>query len=367
MTTSRISGMMLFAGMVLLSGGCKTTNQAASPAAPKVKFNRLFSWGIPKDEKTAARYASAGVTDTMVRNKKEYDLALKYGMTPYWKCFLPAGPHRQVMTPEEEKHYTYINGLDLDRKLRYSERAKIIHQRRIEKQHRYGGEMVTEIDTLPKDIPCFISDEGLELSRKKVDLILKDAPSDAGGIYMDYIGYMNHHGCYCEQCLSKYQKYLAERNLKDSPENKAAFYREKMVEYYNRVIDYVKSKRPNFKIVVHIYPDFKDDHLFGNRTKADYCGQTVSWYFKFDNSKIKKYTDFVLNHAKDYYSSVEGIPFIGVSTNKNGTLGYKTPEEIEQELRIILAAGGNTVMVCNGEAILEPGYYEVFRKYCGKE
>jgi len=353
-------------GLILLLPGCKTAEE--SDVIANVKFDRLFCWGEPKNEQTAARYASAGVTDIAVRNKEQYDLAMKYGMTPYLKTFTPAGPHPQVMTEDETKHFDYINGKDLDRKLPRVERVKLIDRRRIEKQHRYGGEPVTKIDTLNSvTIPCFISDDDFALTRKKIDQFLKDAPPHLAGIFIDYVGYMNHYGCYCKYCLLKYQKYLADRKLKDTPENKTAFYQEKLVEYYNRVIDYIKSSHPNYKMVVHIYPDFRNDPLYGNRTKADYCGQTVSWYFKWDEGKIRKYTEYVLSHAKDYYPTVEGIPFIGINEKENSSLAHKTPAEVEQELRIILASGSRTVMVCNGEAILEAGYYEIFKKYCGRE
>ncbi len=355
----------LLLGLILLLTGCRTTEESA--AAANMKFNRLFCWGSPGNEKNAERYAAAGVTDIVVQNKKQYDLALKYGMTPYWKGFTPAGPYPQVMTEEETKHYNYINGNDLDYKLSSAERMKILHARKIEKQHRYGGEPVAETDTLNTKILCFISDEDFALSRKKIDSLLKDAPPRVAGIFVDYLGYMNHHGCYCKNCIQKYQQYLADRKLKDTPENKTAFYRENLVEYYNRVIDYIKSNHPNYKIVAHIYPDFRNDPLYGNRTKVDYCGQTVSWYFKWDENKIRKYTEYVVNHAKDYFPFVEGIPFIGINQAKNSSLAHKTPEEVEHDLRTILSAGGRTVMVCNGSAILEPGYYEVFRKYCGKE
>ena len=355
--------MAVFFIICLLIGGCKTDDVSAG----KMKFERLFCWGTPNNEKNAKRYASAGVTDIIVSSKKQYDLALKYGMNPYWKVFTPTGPHKQVMAPEEEKNHAYINGKDLDKKLSRSERGKILRQRRIEKQHRFGGEMVVENDTLHADMQCFISDEGLVLARKKLDQILAAAPKGSKGMFLDGIGYVNHKGCYCKQCLLKYEKYLSDRKLADTPENQTAFYREKLVQYYNGIIDYIKSKRPDYKIGAHLWPDFKEDPLFGNRIKVDYCGQTVSWYFKWNEEKIRKYTDFVLNHARDYYSFAEGIPFIGVSQYKTGALGYKTPEDVERELKIIFEAGGRTVMVCNGNAILQDGYYEVFRKYCGKE
>ena len=163
-----------------------------------------------------------------------------------------------------------------------------------------------------------------------------------------------------------YQDYLAKHKLSVTPENQTAFYRQKIVEYYDKVITYVKSKHPHFKFVVHIYPDFKNDPLYGNRTKADYCGQTVSWYFRFDPAKIRQYTQYVVKQAQDYHNFVQGVPFIGLNTKSSSSLGYKTPQQVESELQTILAAGGRTLLVCSGSAILQDGYYEVFKKYCTK-
>ncbi|MBP5639651.1 MAG: hypothetical protein J6X55_09245 [Victivallales bacterium] len=357
------NGIVILSMIVLLCG-CRTTEP--NIVRGNAKFNRLFCWGRPVNEENARRFALAGVTDIIVENRTQLDLALKYGMTPYWKCFHPAGPHRQVMSPEEEKFHDYINGKDLDSHLPSAERNMILHKRKIEKKHRYGGEMEADIDTLNGNIQCFISDTGLEMTKKRLDAILDLAPSEAKGMCLDYLGYMNHRGCYCDGCMAKYKEYLSSRKLPDSIDNQTSFYLEKLVEYYNDVIDYIKSRRPDYKIIVHIYPDFKNDPLYGNRTKADYCGQTVSWYFKWNPEKITKYTKFVVEHARDYHSNAEGIPFIGLSTDATSSLGSKTPEEVEQELRTILLAGGRTVMVCTGSAILEPGYFEAFRKYCGK-
>ena len=331
------------------------------------KIHRLFNWSGPMNEEQAVRYASAGVTDALVRNLKQHNLALKYGIRPYWNFFVPAGPHLQVMTPEEEKYFAYINGDDLDRNMPKKERERIIHQRRIEKSHRYGGETVTEIATIHRaKIYCFISDKNFDHSRKKLDEILNTAPEGTAGIYLDFIGYSNFKGCYCNICLEKYQRYLAGNRLTDTPENKMIFYRNELVGYYNKVIDYIKSKRPDFKVAVHIYPVFKYDELYGNRIKADFCGQTVSWYFKWNAEKIKKYTDVVLNNAQDYYSFAEGIPFIGINTDSSGSLGYKTPADVEDDIKAILAAGGRTLMVCSGISVIKDGYYDVFKKYCGK-
>lgn len=363
-----IAGILIlfFVINVFFAGGCRVAESCCNAKQEKIRF--FFNWASPLNEEEAQKFADIGVTDVFVTNKKQHDLAKKYGMRSYWRIFTPTGPHPQVMSPAEEKHYAYINGLDLDKKLPSAERMKILHKRRIEKKHRYGGEMVTEIDTLNySKVACFTSDTDLTLTRKKIDILLKQAPEDAAGTCIDYVGYTNHNGCYCDRCLTALRAYLSEHGLEDSHENRAVFYRNKLVEYYNGVIDYIKSKRPDFKIVVHLYPDFKPDPLFGNRIKADYCGQTVAWYFKWDEEKIKKYTSVTVNHAKKYHSFAEGIPFLGLNTNKTSSLGYKTPDDVERELKAILCAGGRSLMVCCGRVIIENGYYEVFKKYCGKK
>ena len=356
----------LFAGLALLISGCSTAG--GKLCLGRNRFERLFSWNPPKDEEGADRCAQAGVTDIVVHTQAQFDMMTKRGIRAYWKIFMPDGPYWQVMNDEETKHYNFINGNDLDPKMPREERQQIINQRRKDKSHRFGGEMITEIDTINNaKIKCFISDDDFSFSKKKLDSILKDAPEGVYGIFMDYNGYMNHNGCYCDACIRKYRAFLAERQLEDSKQTRNEFYLGQLVDYYNKVIDYVKKQRPEFKIVIHVYPDFKPEPLLGNRTKADYCGQTVAWYFQWPKEKIQHYTKFVVKHAKDHYPNAEGIPFLGINTNEKSSLGYKTPEDVEREMKQILAAGGKTLMICDGRAIIEPGYFEVFRKYCGKK
>lgn len=353
--------------LVLAAAGCSTVDNQASAPGKEEKFVRLFCWGgASAKEENMRRFAEAGVTDILVPNEKAFRLAVKYGMRPYWKCFTPEGPWRQVMTAEEEEIHRYISGKDLDPKLPREEKRKILDSRRIEKNHQYGGE-ASGTDPLCTEIKCFISDDGLALSRKKLDSILDSAPEGTEGIHLDYFGYMNNRGCYCESCLRKYQKYLQDKKLSDTQENRDIFYRDQILEYYTRVIDYIKQKRPDFKIVVHVYPDFKPEHLYGQKIKADFCGQTVAWYFKWDEEKIRRYTRFVMEHAKDHHPGAAGIPFLGLSTKPESSLGYKSPEDVEREMKVILSSGGRTLMVCNGYHIIEPGYFEVFKKYCAKE
>ena len=318
----------------MLITGCKTMEKNAS--MENIKFERLFSWGPPTNEETAEKYAQAGVTDIIVYSEKQLELATKHGMRGYWTCFTPEGPHCQIMSEEETRHFNYINGKDLDPAMPRDERMKITSMRKGEKNHRYGGEMVTDIDTLnDAEIKCFISDDDLALTRKKLDRILSTAPDGISGIYMDYIGYMNHHGCYCENCLAKYKKYLADKHLENTTENRNDFYLEQLVGYYNHVIDYVKKQRPEFKIVIHAYPDFKPLPLYGNRIKADYCGQTVAWYFQWPDAKIADYTRRV--SAGEHQTGALRVPFVGLNATPGKALASKTPERLEEELGRVLA------------------------------
>ena len=81
----KIGSASLFAALALASSACE---------AEEPRITRVFCWGYPADEVTAERYAAAGVTDITVRSRKEYDLAVKYGMTPYCGIFYATGPHR---------------------------------------------------------------------------------------------------------------------------------------------------------------------------------------------------------------------------------------------------------------------------------
>ena len=205
--------------ITILLYGCSTTTP--TKVVKQKKFERFFCWGSPANQAEAAKFASAGVTDIIVRNYKQYTYAKTTNMNIYWKVFLPVGPHKQVMSLEEEKHCNYINGTDLDKNLTKDQKMKIIHKRRLEKKHQYGGHYVVDVDTLSDyRIACFISDSDFSLTQKHIDKLLKDAPKDVVGIYLDFIGYTNFTGCYYQQCLLKYQNYLKIKNLKDTNENK---------------------------------------------------------------------------------------------------------------------------------------------------
>lgn len=358
---------MIFAVLgALLSGGCR--NYAGSGMEESCRIKRFFCWGRMKSEADAAKYAAAGVTDIKVHNQKSFQWAQKYGITAYCGSLTPAGPHPQVMSPEETAFHRYINGMDLPAKMPVRERKRIIDARRREKDHRYGGNRVNPLDTINvKSLPCFSCDRDLRLTRQKIDNILKRAVPGVKGIYLDYFGYANHRGCYCSGCLERLRSYLEREKLADTPANRDEFYRQELLDYYDKVIAYIKSKRPDFKIVAHFYPDFEPDPWYGTRTRVDFGGHTVSWYFKWNAADTSGAVRNILLDARKYHSGVEAIPFIGINVKPTTSLAYKSPGELEADLKAVISGGGRSVMICSGSAVLVPGYFEVFRKYCGRQ
>lgn len=351
---------LIITGVAVFSSGCNCIENSER------KITRVFLWGTLRSEADTARYAAAGVTDIQVYNQKSFNWAVKYGITPYCGCLSPAGLHKQVMTPEEQKLNDYIYGADLPKDLSKAERTKILHSRRREKNHRYGTSRVDPLDSIGV-LPCFASDKNLFLTKKKIDRILKRAVPGVKGIYLDYFGYSNSRGCYCRECLARCQAYLKQKNLPDTQENKDIFYRKQLVDYYNQVVAYIKSKRPDFKVVAHFYPEFEPDPWYAKRTMVDFTGQTVSWYFKWQKDDIANAVKNILANGKRFNPNGEAVPFIGLNSNPKSSLGYKAPEDVERELKIIIDSGAETLMVCSGNPVIQPGYFEVFKKYCGKE
>lgn len=361
--------ILLSAVAMFFISGCASPSITAKE--PQRKFKRFFAWATLNDEATAEKFREIGVTDITARSPGQIALAKKYGMKAYNGSFAPCGKHKQVMNPEEEKHFGYINGLDLPPlrgnvtpEMRAARRTEL-DKRRIEKNARYGGEPV-EFDVLT-DVRnnCFMSDPGLEASKKSIDKICSLEGID--GISFDYIGYTNFKGCYCETCMAAYAKFLAENKISDTQENKDRFYLGLLVKYYNDMADYVRGKYPNLVIMAHLYPVFQPDPLYGNRLNIDYCGQTVAWYFPWEPVKIRRYTEVTVKEQGRYFKTARGIPFIGLN-KKPGSLAVKDAATVEKELKAMLAGGADALMICSANAILEDTeMFALFKRYCGRE
>ena len=332
----------------------------AGSACAGERFERILSWGLAGNEEAVRAYAEIGVTDLQVRGDRAIAEARACRIRPYCQqVFLPCGKHLQVMSSAERERFDFLMGRDLQ-DLPKDERAKRLDARRGECQCRFGGEPEVPLDCCLVDLKCFTGDEGLVLSKARMDEILAANP-EAEGIYFDGIGYANLHSCECEDCKSALATYLSRNALADTETNRNRYYLDALVTYVNAMVDYVRSRRPGIKVAIHLWPTFRPEPLYGRLIKADFVEETVAWYFPWEKAKISEYVRRVCGAKRPRGS--QGVPFVGLSATPGRALAFKSSERLEDELRQILAAGGRSLSVCNGQDMLKPGYREVFRKF----
>ena len=324
------------------------------------RFEFLFAWGQVKDDAMARAFADIGVTDVLAAGEKGCVAARKHGLVPYC-AFTPVGPHKQVLRDEERRHYDFISVSDLAGQLTKDELKKVKNERMMAAGCRFGGEPEKALDLCPTLISCFLSDTNCVMAKARLDRTLADNPG-AEGIAFDFIGFTNFRSCECDDCKARLAAYLKENGLKPGEASRNRFFRSSLVAYINTLTDYVRSVRPGIKVTIHLYPVFLPDPIYGKDLKVDTIQETVAWYFQWPDEKIADYTRRI-NADKHLPGSVS-VPFVGMNATPGMALAHKTPERLEAELRIILAAGGRRLGVCNGNEMTMPGYREVFRKYC---
>ena len=315
------------------ASGADTDGRFADAGA---RFEFLFSWGRVTDEASAREFSEIGVTDIIASGPKGF-------------------------RAEEQKRHDYINGADLRGRLPKEEFRRVLDERRKEVESRFGGEPSAPLDLCATLIGCFLSDTNCVLAKAKIDRTLAANP-DAEGIAFDYIGYTNFRSCECDDCRARLAAYLKKLGLEENENSRNGFFRISLVSYINTLVDYVHGIRPGMKVTIHLYPVFLPDPIYGKDLRADTVQETVAWYFQWPDAKIADYTRRI--HAGERQPGSVSVPFVGLNAATGQALAHKTPARLEEELRIILAAGGRRLGVCNGGDMVKPGYREVFAKYC---
>lgn len=214
-------------------------------------------------------------------------------------------------------------------------------------RHHYqsGGEPVNEVEVHTTEFLCFHRPEVMKYSHEKIKKALDECPG-LSGIAFDYIGYKNYKCCRCSVSEKLFEDYYNKHN--EMPKEKALeqFSLDTMVDYNNRLADYVRFLRPDLKTACHIYPTFLANPVYGNRLDLDYCCQTVAWYFEpfWDLKKVADYTDKVTQDEKRYFTRPQGIPFVGIYMDKPGI--SKPAERFREELKTIRAQGTRSFSIC---------------------
>jgi len=334
----------------------------SASAAAGGGFEYFYSWGRVTDDDTARAYAEIGVTDVGAHGQKGCAAAKRHGLVPYCN-YTPVGPHKQVMREDEQRMLDFINAADLEGKASKAEIRKAREERRMSSGFRYGGEPDGGPALCATKIACFLSDVDCAMAKAKLEKTLAANP-DAGGIAFDYIGYSNMRSCECADCRARLAAFLKEAGLEETQESRDKFFRASLVSYINALLAHVRKVRPGIKTTIHLYPAFLPDPLYGRDIDSEAVQETVAWYFAWPDGKIADYTKRVCGGGRR--SGSVGVPFVGLNATPGRALASKTPERLEEELRIIIASGGRRLGVCAGSDMLKPGYREVFMKFrCG--
>jgi hypothetical protein len=200
----------------------------------------------------------------------------------------------------------------------------------------FGGEALPgHHDVMVQSLLCFHHPETAALLRAKIRKILINCP-ELTGIALDYFGYQNHHCCLCDAskaAFATWRKKHPEVPAKDALDQ---FSLESLIAFINETADTVRELKPGAKTVIHVYPVFQPQPLYGSRLKVDYCCETVAWFFKpyWPDDKIVRYTRVVTNREGRAWPQSRGIPFIGLFVGRKA-YANKSPERLAHELTLV--------------------------------
>lgn len=365
------------------------------------QFDRLFAFSARYNEDFIRQAADIGVTDLCGKpSEKIISLCNKYKINFYglitlnpseWnKAFTKEEPPLQEMSKEENRIKDLLTGKTVpvnegEKGEKEPENWQISKQQlemikqmqknnyKLKTSYQWGGEPLRKHDfgqakaynddVLFSDLLCFHHPKVLEALKMKI----KEYMSFDGiaGITFDGIGYQNYHDCKCPESMKQYKIYCRKNKLRASSEAQEKFSLKSLVDFNNKLVDYVHALNPNAKTFNHIWPVYMPEPLYGNRLKVDYCGQTAAWYFYWTQPRIENYSQIISRDQNKYWPNVKGVAFIGYYDRE--LFPYKSAEKVEHELRAILNGGSRMLMVCGLTDVLKnPDITSVFKKYVKK-
>ena len=226
--------------------------------------------------------------------------------------------------------------------------------------YQWGGEPIMTNEVLTSSPVCLSSPEAKALMEQMIDTI---ASVPGCGLGFDGYGYRNYHRCYCERCEGLFAEYMAAHP--DVPEEEASvtFFRDMLVEYINDLADYARSKRPDIKTTIHIWPVFAPEPLYGNRLDVDYCGQTAAWYTLWPQEKIAEYSRAIVEDAQAYHERQQGVGMIGYY-DRPCEFPVKDAACVEMELSTMIDNGCRRIQVCSSIHVVNNAEIaDVFRRF----
>ncbi|MBN1676836.1 MAG: hypothetical protein JXR37_37695 [Kiritimatiellae bacterium] len=364
LATALCAATSAFAVFLARAQSPPAVSTAGGSEAAKTEHLILTGWGGGKAEDIVPKAAEIGFSELVVHHEdaanfaKYIEIGKAYGIDiyawlflgdiPAWKKAFPdADPPLQVMSPAEDQALKEIQADKTFGKSHYQS----------------GGEPVNDIEVLTTPLLCFHDPRVLEAFRKQIDEML--SVPGVKGVAFDYIGYRNYSCCHCHTSqiqLAAYRKQHPEL----SPERALnRFSLDSLVDFNNRLSAYVRTVKPDARVITHVYPVYLPEPLYGNRLDLDVCAQTAAWFFEpfWSTNKITTYSRIIAEEANRYYPRPHGAALVGYF-NRPDQWPVKSRERLTGEIQAILEGGCSRIHVCSLNNVLDtPEAAEVFRSF----
>ncbi len=198
---------------------------------------------------------------------------------------------------------------------------------------------------------CFEHPGSIEFLKESIREKFEAYPID--GLALDFFGFQNHYACYCELCEEK-RRALKERNphLTDA-EILKQFSEQSLCAVSEKIYCYVKEQYPTAVILCHIYPPFNPNPFYGIHFMADYCGQTIAWFYQphWSLAKVLRLAEYFKTHEDLHYNRF--MPFVGCYGHGETAYLAKSPDRLRSELSIALKYGEGNLMFAALGALYE--------------
>jgi len=229
--------------------------------------------------------------------------------------------------------------------------------------YQWGGEPLMTNEVWTKPIPCF-NDPDVRKTLRVMTEQACDIPGIAG-VAFDGFGFQNYHRCHCDRCCKLFEEYVRSHPGASPEEAETVFFRDELVGLINEMAAVVRSKNPELKTAIHLWPVFAPEPLYGNRLDVDFCGQTAAWYTLWPQEKIANYTRVIVERAADFYPRQKGVGMLGYY-NLPKLFPEKSPHRIAIELQTMLENGCQYFQVGSAKDVVKnPDIAKVFENVFG--
>ncbi|HEY3298954.1 MAG TPA: hypothetical protein VGK34_09890, partial [Armatimonadota bacterium] len=248
MKTEKLCTLSLL--IVILISAIPTSAVAVESAG--LKWKMVWLWTMPEksDAEIVAQAKSLGFNSITARGPKMVEECHSQGLQAAGVVHFASAPREfaQVLSLQEEED---------SRKNNWSASP----------DYQYGGEPRRTGEVLAEDtLWCFDRPETLEFGKKEINRVIAQG---CDAIAFDYIGYRNYHACFCPVSIANQKKYRETHTKLSEQAAINEYSRDRLVSFYEELIRYARSKKPDIVITAHIYPYFSPEPFYGNRIPLD--------------------------------------------------------------------------------------------------